>query len=206
MHMSDGMIAPRVVEGEIMAFLRDELPPDSAKDSPIEGWYRGQYLNQGHGFAPIGSVLIDFLERKHDRFDRVTEVGAAMGQNCIQVALAGWQTIAVECGELQYGLMQRLLARLARLDRGLTVRIKPQKFIFPDHAHEYVDERTLVCFLGGLLGQVDDKDVLEGIRPAGGLILDLRGFHRLRESEQEQDQLVNSITQLGFKAPIPFWC
>jgi hypothetical protein len=203
--MSGRMITPDVVEGEIMAFLRDELPSDSTKDSPIENWYRYQYLAQGHGFAPIGSVLVDFLDRNRERFDRVTEIGAAMGQNCVQLALWGWQTVAVECGALQYGLMERLLARLERLDGALTARIKPVKFVFPDRASEYVNERTLVCFLGGLLGQVDDKAVLEGIRPGGGLVLDLRGFHRLRESEREQEELINSITQLGFKSPVPFW-
>jgi hypothetical protein len=200
-------LSAAAVEAEILAFLRAELPIESAGESPIENWYRVHYLQRGDGFAPYGYATAGMLERRRERFDRVTEIGAGIGANCLQFALRGWPTIAVEHADLQFGLMERLLDRLRGIDPTLAGRVQPLKYPYPEHAAEYLDEQTLVCFFGPLCPLDDEieRRMLEALQLAGGAILDPRVFFRLRQSPQEQEDLVAAIESLGFAAPVLLW-
>jgi hypothetical protein len=205
--MARAPLSAAAVEAEILAFLRTELPSESAREYPIENWYRVQYLQRGRGVAPYGYATADLLERRRQRFDRVTEIGAGYGANCLQFALRGWPTIAVESGEYQFGFMERLLGRLGGIDPMLAGRIQPLKCPYPERAAEYLDERTLACFFGLQCFTDDETErrMLEALRLAGGAILDPRVFFRRRPSQQEQEDLIAAIESLGFAAPVLLW-
>jgi hypothetical protein len=206
--MACSILSPSQLEAEILAFLRAELPNENAEETPIENWYRVQYVKRGHGFAPYGFATCDLLERRRRRFDRVAEIGAGIGQNCLQFAARGWRTIAVESGEEAFGWMEGLLGRLARIDPVLAGRVRPLRCIYPERASEYLNGRTLACFLGGALCPTNDeieRRMIEGLRLAGGVILDPRVFFRRRESPDEQKGLIAAIEKLGFAPPVPLW-
>jgi len=198
-----------VIDAEILNFLREELSAEGPMESPIATWYRKQYLNKSRGFAAFGQVLVDLLAQRRQRFDQVTEVGAGIGQTCVQLALEGWPTIAVESGAEVFGWMEHLLARLRRIDAVVSERVRPLKCGYPERASEYLNERTLACFMGLLtssaINDVINREMIESLRLAGGIILDPRVFFRRRESEQEQGELVTEIQKLGFGPPVSFW-
>ena len=195
------------VEAEILAFLSAELPKHEVGKTPIADWYRNQYLKRELAFSPYDTVMLPLLERTRSRFDRVTEIGAGIGQNCIQFALAGWNTVAVECGEPAFGWMENLLTRLGRIDSALASRVRPMKCLYPDNASGYLDRRTL-AFMPGLLCPTDpsiEQRMLDGLGLSGGAILDPRLFFRRRDSPEEQAELIASIERLGFKPAQLLW-
>src|SRR5262249_16296756 len=134
-------------------------------------------------------------------------IGAGVGQTCLQLALDGWSTIAVESGNPVYHWMERLLDRVNAFAPDLRARIRPLECHYPHQASDYLDERTLACFLG-LCAEVTpeiDRQMIDALRWAGGIVLDPRVFFRHREAGEEQQALIGQIQALGFKPPVPLW-
>jgi hypothetical protein len=208
----DGSGTPRTpveaeLDEEILAFLRDELPLDPKDDFPIDIWYRQTYLSRGHGFAPYGYVIADFLEYKRDRFDRITEIGAGFGQNCIYFASRGWDSIALDAERRQAALMNRLLDRVTTRHPDIGGRVKivaPHRY--PDRAEEYLDERTVAVFSSLRQGydRETERTAIERLRLAGGLLFDAHVFFARRD-KPEQDELLRVIEGLGFATPALVW-
>lgn len=197
-----------LLDAEVLAFLRDELPADPAHELPIETWYRHSYMNRGHGFAPYGYVIADFLEQKRDRFDRIVEIGAGFGQNCIQFAARGWRTIAIDAQQRQADAIQRLIARLRRDWPEICDRIDIRApLLYPLGAEDHLNKRTVAVF-SSLRDSFQDPEAerrsLDCLRLAGGLILDAPAFFERRE-QAEQDRLLEAIESLGFQAPVTVW-
>jgi hypothetical protein len=197
-----------VLDADIVDFLRAELPSNPEEDLPIDIWYRRCYLNHGHGFAPYGYVIADFLEEKRDRFDRITEIGAGFGQNCVQFAARGWQTIAVDGAVRQAAALERLIARLEVSYPEICRRIEVRApLIYPQDAGEYLDART-VAFFSSLRQSYDDPEterrLLESLRLAGGLVFDAHVFF-VRREQDEQDRLLEFIRDLGFDPSVLVW-
>jgi len=44
--------------------------------------------------------------------------------------------------------------------------------------------------------------ILDSLRAAGGMILGLRAFFRLRDSDEEKQELIDQILQRGFSDPV----
>jgi hypothetical protein len=191
------------LEAEILDFLRAEIPAEAPKEDPIDKWYRQMYLDRGHGFAPYNDSVIDILREHRERFDRITEIGAGIGMNCLRFAMEGWLTVAIEAQEQTYKRMIRLLERIPS---PLRERVTPVRMSYPVGADAYVDDRTLLCCFGVRAPPdpgLDDK-ILQNLTKAGGIILDPRVFFRARE-QQEQEALVESIQRLGFELSRKFW-
>jgi SAM-dependent methyltransferase len=195
------------VDAAILDFLGKELTAQPAPEDSIARWYRTMYLERGQGFAPFGEAVIGLLQEKRGRFDRVTEIGAGLGQTCLQLALDGWSTIAVESGNPVYNWMERLLDRVNRFAPDLRARIRTLECHYPRQAYEYLDGRTLACFLG-LCAEVTpevERQMINALQLAGGIVLDPRVFFRHRETLEEQRALIDQIEAHGFNPPIPLW-
>jgi SAM-dependent methyltransferase len=195
------------VEAAILDFLQKEIAAQLAPEDSIARWYRTMYLERGQGFAPFGRAVMGLLQERRGRFDRVTEIGAGLGQNCLQLALDGWSTIAVESGNPVYNWMERVLDRVNRFAPDVRARVRPLECHYPHRASEYLDGRTLACFLGVCAEVTPDVDrqMIDALRLAGGIVLDPRVFFRHREAEEERRALIERIEALGFKPPIPLW-
>ena len=191
------------LETEILCFLKEELQAKGEDDSGLGWWYRINYAEQNRGYAPYQHAIADFLDGQRANFDRVTEVGAGIGQVCIHLSARGWQTIPIEVNPPRYMAMERLLDRIGRSHPEVRARIEPRHVFFPDNAQDYLEQRTVLVFAS--LGWGIDEDtrlrIMRALTWAGGVIIELRVFFTLREG-LEQERLIEEVEQLGFAAPL----
>jgi len=76
--------------------MREEVQRRGEEESGLGVWYCKKYLDQNRGFAPYQHAVANFLEEFRGEFARVTEVGAGIGQGCLQLTARGWTTVGLE--------------------------------------------------------------------------------------------------------------
>lgn len=189
------------LNGTILSFIAEHVPDNN---DPICSWYHKQYLKRGQGFAPYGDSIALFLSEHGKQFDRLTEIGAGIGQSCIQFAAQGWDTVAVENGTLQYSLMEQLLDRVKAVAPAVRARIETHRLAFPEQVESYFNERTIGCFFGLCSSGAPEEPMIAALRLAGGVIMETRTYFKARDPE-EQLELIKKIVKLGFESPIPIW-
>jgi hypothetical protein len=193
---------PMNLGDEILAFLREEITTESIPGQPIDDWYRRYYLSLSRPFSPYGETLIAFLEPRRDRFSRIVEIGAGIGQTCLQFAAAGWNTVAVDKWDRQFDLMSKLFRRLAPLN----LRIEPLKASYPEEASGLFTDSTVAFFLGtgGSVPPAHQNALLPTLASAGAIVIDPDRFFRMPETA-DADELLRQIQALGFADPVEVW-
>jgi hypothetical protein len=194
---------------EIAAFLGQE---HAGKGNALYPWYRLQFIAAKNralpatiGLAHYDRAIARFVIEQCPLATRFVEVGAGIGQESMLLALHGLPAYAVEWFADHIDMMKRLRQRLAeRIDRTLPDRMTPVHDWFPRCAEDYIDEGALLAF-PTLSTRIDDdleRQILQAMQRAAGVILSLKDFFRHRPDRADQDALVARIRDHGFGAPV----
>jgi hypothetical protein len=197
-----------LADREIAAFLEEEY---ARQGEQLYQWYRLKFLAANNkqltssiGLAHYDRAIVRFV-LEHCRFaSRFVEVGAGVAQECMLLALNGLPAFGVETDQMHLDMMRRLRDRLAeRLDRRLPMRMTPIRDFYPTRAVEYLDSTTVLAFptLSWGITSEQERQIIESMRLAGGVIFSLEGFFRNR-STAEKEALVESIRMRGFGEPV----
>ena len=205
--MYDAAIEARVNRA-IGDFLDEEY---AARGDKLYQWYRNRflaidnkYLTETIGLAPYDRKIARFVLDQCRFATRFVEIGAALAQESMLIAIQGLPTFAVEVNPDNFDMMNRLRNRLTeQLDPALPTRMTPVNDFFPKRAAEYIDSGTVLAFpsLSWGITVEQEEEILDTMKLAGGVILGLESFFRDRTPE-EQLALVAGIRKRGFDAPV----
>ncbi len=189
-----------IVSEEILAYLKEEY--EASGD--LYQWYRTRYLPNNIGLSRIDREIASFVLRRFGATRKTVEIGAGIGQCSQLLALCGVQAIGVEASFAHFEMMRRLTDRLsARFDLTLPQRLQPLRGFYPDDVGPYIDGQTIVIVpsVGSSLTPEQEIKVFDALRPADGVILGVRAFFRVRETEEERETMVEEIQKRGFGNP-----
>jgi hypothetical protein len=206
--MYDRAIQERL-DREVATFLDEEY---AVQGENLYQWYRNRFLAANNtfltssiGLAPYDKAIARFVIERCPFAKRFVEIGAGVGQQSIFLAMMRMPSCAVEANTTNLDMMKRLVARIAeRLDPELPKYMTPIYDWYPTLAAEYVDAETILSFptLSWGLDAGQELTLFDSLRAAGGVILSLSHFFRLREEPAQHEELIAQIRDRGFDGPV----
>jgi hypothetical protein len=197
------------LDRELFAFLKEELALQGDGPHGLYQWYRTRFIPAGVGLSPWDRAIASFVLENCAAADRFIEIGAGIGQACMLLALSRRRTLAIEQDKTNFAMMERAVERIAdRINRELPNYMSGIRDWYPNRAAEYVTARSILCFptLSWGLDAAKEAAMLDSLRAAAGVIVGLRYFFRPRETDEEEQQLVEQIRERGFAAPVEVFC
>jgi hypothetical protein len=189
-----------LVNDEIFAFFAAEM----AAQGDLYQWYKYRYIDNNIGLSMIDREITNFIIRRFGSTRKILEVGAGVGQCTQFLALCGVDGIGLDSYGAHFEMMKRLSDRLnERFDCDIARHFKAACGFFPDDAAQYIDSKTIVLVpsVGCTLTPEQEVGVFDALVPADGVIIGVRAFFRLRDTEEERDLMVQEIQKRGFGDP-----
>jgi hypothetical protein len=198
-----GSIGSKVemIESIVLDHLKEEY---ARKGDDLYQWYRLRFLASDRGLSVWDKAILRFVCDIYDKYSRVVDIGAGIGQTAILLASRRIPVLAIEANHEHIRQMVDVANRVKSIvSPDLDQFFSCKQDLFPVGAPTYVNASTLLCFVDNSWGLSPEQEaqVKAVMKGAGGLIIGLRYFFKSRTFDETQ-QLVDEVISLGFESPI----
>ena len=185
----------------ILDFLAKRLAEKGQDPSGLFGYYR-DFLDRQTAFAAYDVPIAEFIARNARDYARYVEIGAGVGQLAVLLAADGFEAVAVEGDRRRFEAARDLFEAVASRMEGTGPRLRALHAFFPSPKVDMIDNDTLVIFTNIVHGSCDEEAMLSACSAAGGIIMDLVRFTKMRGSAESWSELVERVRSFGFAPPV----
>ncbi|MDC0055894.1 hypothetical protein OAJ94_02460 [Deltaproteobacteria bacterium] len=185
----------------ILQFLKEE----KERKGEIYQWYERRYLAQEVGLSIIERRIVDFILERFGTSKQIVEIGAGVAQCSFLLAGHGVDVVPVESSHECFDMMTELAEKISTIDSKIKKHFKPIKGKYPMVVHEKsISANSIFMFPSLSFGQTEEEELqsMMSMKLSDGVIIGLTQHFRPRNSEEEKEELIKQVRELGFGEPI----
>lgn len=197
------------LDGYLYRVMSEMLRSDGTQESGLYEFYKARIEQERYALSGYDRIVLDYLAANFDNDKhRVLHAGIGVGTLACALALSGFKVAGLERDRGRTIAASRV--RSAIIERWPSIeeryQLMPGTFPTTVAGTDWIGERTVLVFTNCGAGWSDDftNEIIDLFPSFRGVVLDVRLFGEVRDSEEQRQILLSRIQSRGLTAsPLP---